>query len=73
MSSAKSIQSVLRQSDGYKPSITFDVKELPEIKQWKIGGKYKLIIDVEETSMSKDEYEPRLTARFKVMKVKVAK
>jgi hypothetical protein len=70
---SSSIRSVLRQSDDYKPSITFDVKELPEIKDWKIGGKYKLLLDVEEVSMSKDEYEPRLTARFKVMKVKVAK
>lgn len=56
-----------------KPSITFDVHELPQIKKWKVGGKYCLIIDVEQVSISKDDYDSddgQLSARFKVLKVK---
>lgn len=55
------------------PRISFTVKDLPEIKDWKIGGKYKLDIEVEEVAISKDEWgdnEP-MRATFKVKKVNV--
>lgn len=57
-----------------KPEVSFDAKELPEIKSWTVGKKYKLTIEAEMTNMSKtsgDEYEePGTRARFKVLKVK---
>jgi len=54
------------------PSFSLTVKDLPEIKNWSVGNKYTLVIEVEQTSMSKSEYmqdEP-LTARFRITKVK---
>lgn len=57
------------------PRITFTAKDLPEIKSWKVGGKYHLELEVEQVSMSKNEYgfeeeKDELKSTFKVMKVK---
>lgn len=30
-------------------------KEMPEIKNWEVGNKYKLVIEVEQKSKSEDE------------------
>lgn len=52
------------------PSFTLTEKDLPAIKNWKVGRKYKLAIEVEQVSMHKDEYgKSPLTARFKIHKV----
>lgn len=54
------------------PSFSLTVKDLPEIKNWKVGNKYKLEIEVEQTSMAKEEYmqDQPLTARFRITKIK---
>ena len=54
------------------PSFSLTEKDLPAIKNWQVGKKYKLEIEVEQVSLSKDEYmmgEP-ISARFKIHKVK---
>lgn len=53
------------------PTFTLYQNDLPEIKKWQVGKKYRLEIEVEMVSASKDEYmekEP-FSARFKVTKV----
>ena len=46
-----------------RPSLHFSTKELPEIKDWKNGGKYSLSVEVEQISSDKEG------ARFRVIKV----
>lgn len=61
----------------YPVTIRLDEDDLPEIKNWKVGGKYKLTVDVEQTSMSKgNEYgeadskeKPMVRATFKVISI----
>lgn len=61
------------------PRVTFTAEDLPEIKDWKIGGKYYLELEVEEVAAEKDRYgyeeekERPLTATFKVAAVKALK
>lgn len=56
--------------------VRFDEEDLPELVNWKVGGKYKLTLEVEQTSMSKgDEFsnyeksKPKTSASFKVLSV----
>lgn len=54
-----------------KPSIRLTQKELPAIKDWKVGGKYTITLKVEQTSAEKDDDygdEKGLCARFKILK-----
>ena len=37
------------------PNISFSAKELPEIKEWKVGNEYEMTIKVKMTSFSKNE------------------
>lgn len=76
----KSTTHTLKGAKGYPieeptrmlPSFSLTSKDLPEIKDWSVGHKYNLEIEVEQTEMAKSEYitgEP-LTARFRILKVK---
>ena len=57
------------------PTVSLDAGDLPEIKDWKVGGKYKLELEVEQVSASKDDYmmegdkKHPMTARFRIIKV----
>ena len=53
------------------PEVSFDETELPEIKNWKVGGKYELKLKVEQVSIGKDtmDNEKELRARFQVLEV----
>lgn len=59
----------------YPVTIRLDEDDMPAITSWKVGGKYKLTMEVEQTSMSKgDEYgetegKPKTHASFKVLSV----
>lgn len=61
------------------PRVTFTAEDVPEIKDWKIGGKYYLELEVEQVAAEKDRYgyegekEKPLTATFKVVAVKAIK
>ena len=58
------------------PRVTFTAEDVPEIKDWKIGEKYYLELEVEQVAAEKDRYgyegekEKPLTATFKVVAVK---
>ncbi len=55
-------------SDRILPSFSLTEKDLPEIKKWMVGGKYKLEIEVEQIASEKSEYmtgQP-LTSRFRI-------
>lgn len=61
------------------PTFQLDDEDLPDLKDWKVGEKYTLIMEVEQTSMrqgsewqgdnSKDKNKIRAT--FKILKVGV--
>lgn len=55
------------------PEFSLDQTNLPAIKNWKVGQKYDLEMNVEMVSIGKDTYdkENELRARFKVNTVKV--
>ena len=57
------------------PTVRLTEKELPDIKGWSVGKKYRVMIEMEQMSMSRgDEYndsEPKtIEARFKIHSVK---
>lgn len=56
------------------PEFSLDQTNLPAIKNWKVGEKYTLIVEVEMQSIGKDSFdkENELRSRFKVLKVKEA-
>lgn len=61
------------------PRVTFTAEDIPEVKDWKIGGKYYLELEVEQVAAEKDRYglegekENPLTATFKVVAVKAVR
>ena len=54
------------------PSFSLTEKDLPEIKEWKVGKRYKLEMEVEQVEISKDEYAlgTPIRARFRIHKIK---
>jgi len=68
-----SIKEVLVKAPKHQPTLSLDEKDLPAIKNWKVGGKYRITIDVEQVSAEKgdswnDDDSKKLSARFKVLK-----
>lgn len=54
------------------PSFHLKESQLPAMKNWQVGKKYSLVIDVEMVSMGKDEYmegKP-MGAQFRIKSVK---
>lgn len=48
-----------------------DEKDLKEIKNWQVGKKYKLMVDVEMTGLKKSEYgEKNMRGEFRINKIK---
>lgn len=55
-----------------KPSLSIDAKDLPAIKDWKIGQTYNLCVTVKMVEIdADDEYDHNKTprARFRITKV----
>lgn len=72
-----SVKNVLRvaNSNRSKPTFSLDDKDLPDIKEWKVGGKYKIMLEVEQVGADKgdpwdDGESKRLNGRFKILKAK---
>lgn len=56
-----------------KPMVSLDAKTLPAIKNWKVGKKYRILLEVEQVSLSKDEYgdgDNQMRARFRINNAK---
>jgi len=64
------IDKVLVKASSASPKPTFSLtsKELPEVKDWQVGKKYRIVLDVEQVGLDKDEYDKRIHARFKILK-----
>lgn len=55
-----------------QPSVSLSEDDLPEIKDWKVGGHYSIILEVEQTRLSKgdifmDEKDRKYEASFKIL------
>ena len=61
------------------PTFTIDEIDLPEIKDWEVGGKYNLIMQVEQLSMRKgsdwqgstNPEDKKMHATFKIVAIGV--
>ncbi len=60
------------------PTFQMDSEDLPELKNWKVGEKYMLVMEVEQMAMRQgkewqgsNEKDNKVYATFKVMKVGV--
>lgn len=60
------------------PTFSLDSEDLPAVKDWKVGQKYMLEMEVEEISMRQgsewqgaDNKDKKVHATFKIMKVGV--
>lgn len=55
----------------YPSMITLTEKDLPEIKKWKVDGKYKVELSLKQISSNRSMYGDKLlTATFEITKVK---
>jgi len=61
--------------DMMHPTFSLKASQLPEIKDWSVGKKYKMEIEVEMIGSNKDEYSEKqeLSGRFKITKIGVEK
>lgn len=50
--------------DMYLPSLYMDMDSIPEAKEWEVGGKYRLVVDVTMSGMRQDDHGG--TVDFKV-------
>lgn len=76
MSSAKDQKEEMIAPYDDRPSIYFTEKQLPEIESWKVGEKYKLVLEVEMIGFSKrkrKEENDNTSADFKIAAVGVHK
>lgn len=52
----------------FRPSIHLDEDQLKEIKNWKVGGNYTLILEVKQRSMQENSNN-KISASFDIMKI----
>ena len=57
-----------RMRDKMYPSFHLPIKDIPQAKNWKIGGKYKLELEVVQTAMHFDETREEVS--FEIKRVK---
>lgn len=51
--------------------LSIDENDLKEIKNWNVGKKYRLVIDVEMTCLKKQEYgDKSMCGEFRINKIK---
>lgn len=56
------------------PTMSLDSKDLPALAKWKVGGKYKITLEVEQTGMHKhDTIDNDLHATFKILSAEESK
>lgn len=61
----------------HEKHISFSEEELPEIKDWKVGGRYRIVLEVEQRELRKgsdffDDGGEEKHARFRVHSVAAA-
>lgn len=72
MKTVKGTQGHMMDMPSMLPSFSMSAADLPAIKDWRIGQRYHLEMEVEMISASKDEYVKGspMSARFKIHKIK---
>jgi len=61
-------------SGKYLPTLYFDEKQVPEIKDWEVGEEYDVVLRLKQTSKNENELEPdenNLNAGFNIVAYKV--
>lgn len=71
----KTVKEVIAKAPRFKPTLSLDQHDLPAIKNWKVGSKYRVMLTVEQISSEKgnewdDSDSKEMRARFKVLKAK---
>lgn len=63
---------IKKDRHGFGKNVTFTTAELPQIKDWEVGRKYKIVVEVTQVSDEIREFEPNKgmrSARFSIDKV----
>ena len=57
-----------------KPRIHLDNKQLPEVKEWEVGEKYKIMLEVKQVDKSEREIDGKtvISGGFEILKAKDA-
>ena len=58
----------------YLPTLYLDEKQVPDIKDWEVGGEYDIVIRVKQTSKNEnhlEDEENNLNAGFNIVAYKV--
>lgn len=53
----------------YLPSLSLDSVQVPEIKDWKVGETYRIVMDIKQTSMSQYK-DDKANASFDIIAYK---
>jgi len=55
-----------------QPTVSIDTTLLPEIKHWRIGHKYTIMLEVEQMEIGRNEFEDNapIRGRFKILTAK---
>lgn len=53
----------------YPPSFQIEAEQMPEIKDWEVGKKYRLIVEIEQKSAHQNEKD-RMNASFDIVAYK---
>lgn len=67
----KQKQSIVDVMENYAPRISLSSKQLPEIKQWKIGKTYKVVLELEQKGMHEGS-DKTISSDFEVKSVAIA-
>ena len=69
----KGLTAKMPELEDYKPTLNgISVKQLPEIKKWKVGKEYELCVKAKMTALKDGEYgEKGLNASFEVQNISV--
>ena len=71
--SKKNQMNAIASPERMYPEIHVTSKDLPEIKDWKVGKKYNLMVEAEQVGLHKDMYgdnKNEVSARFRITSIK---
>ena len=64
------MSNMMPEGDEYYPHLDLSSDEIPEVKSWKVGKTYKIMLEVKQVSMREDK-DKKISACFEVRKVGV--
>jgi chromatin remodeling complex protein RSC6 len=66
------VKSMVKSIYDFPNMVSLNDTELPEIKEWKVGEKYKIELEVEQISMRKKD-DGKMCAEFKILSAEAEK